>query len=340
MTTTNPTANMNAEAIIAKALRDSWTDELEYTEAPEDIASALRAHGKLAEGAPSNPTAGGVGKSGVSSNSGWSEEQIERAAQEYHERGNGEGSFDRMAEHVRVSLLFRMGCALTAAGVATQEPGEKSGLFGLLGYSDDDPEVIQARAVAAANDCPASGNHRPVQHRDGKPPWCNDCGLTAEYAEPVSRLKSQDNKWACGKCAREVARGGDDGQIPEHHRTCPKRESAPTPDREKLAQEVLALAVETRDKADRWANTLGEIALGDAAYADAELLRQAADALASPPVVEEEKLAQIAARVYNEGALEAPEDYPLQYDEAVQYGTDVACALVARRSEWLGGGGR
>ena len=30
-------------------------------------------------------------------------------------------------------------------------------------------------------------------------------------------------KWICGKCAREVAQGVDDGQIPEHHRTCPKR---------------------------------------------------------------------------------------------------------------------
>ena len=31
------------------------------------------------------------------------------------------------------------------------------------------------------------------------------------------------DKWVCGKCAREVAQGVDDGQIPEHHRTCPKR---------------------------------------------------------------------------------------------------------------------
>lgn len=31
------------------------------------------------------------------------------------------------------------------------------------------------------------------------------------------------DKWICGKCAREVAQGVDDGQIPEHHRTCHKR---------------------------------------------------------------------------------------------------------------------
>ena len=39
------------------------------------------------------------------------------------------------------------------------------------------------------------------------------------------------DKWMCGKCAREVAQGVDDGQIPEHHRTCPKRaQTEPTED--------------------------------------------------------------------------------------------------------------
>lgn len=31
-------------------------------------------------------------------------------------------------------------------------------------------------------------NHRPVQHRDGKPPWCPICGKTADGKEPKSRL--------------------------------------------------------------------------------------------------------------------------------------------------------
>lgn len=31
----------------------------------------------------------------------------------------------------------------------------------------------------------AQHEHKPVQHRDGKPPWCNDCGLTEEQARPV-----------------------------------------------------------------------------------------------------------------------------------------------------------
>lgn len=34
-------------------------------------------------------------------------------------------------------------------------------------------------------------DHRPVQHRDGKPPWCKVCGLTTEGLEPVSRLSGR-----------------------------------------------------------------------------------------------------------------------------------------------------
>lgn len=34
-------------------------------------------------------------------------------------------------------------------------------------------------------------NHNPVQHRDGKPPWCKACGLTKDYRRPESSLPSQ-----------------------------------------------------------------------------------------------------------------------------------------------------
>lgn len=37
---------------------------------------------------------------------------------------------------------------------------------------------------------PVCQDHRPVQHRDGKPAWCRNCGLTADFQEPVSRLGS------------------------------------------------------------------------------------------------------------------------------------------------------
>ena len=31
-------------------------------------------------------------------------------------------------------------------------------------------------------------DHRPVQHRDARPPWCKACGLTADGREPVGLL--------------------------------------------------------------------------------------------------------------------------------------------------------
>jgi hypothetical protein len=33
--------------------------------------------------------------------------------------------------------------------------------------------------------CPV---HKPVQHRDGKPPWCPVCGLDATGRVPVSTI--------------------------------------------------------------------------------------------------------------------------------------------------------
>jgi hypothetical protein len=32
-------------------------------------------------------------------------------------------------------------------------------------------------------------DHKAVQHRDGKEPWCQECRLTADYREPKSRFK-------------------------------------------------------------------------------------------------------------------------------------------------------
>ena len=47
---------------------------------------------------------------------------------------------------------------------------------------------------------------------------------TAALRRPARTEPTPFNgKWVCGKCDREVAQGVDDGQIPEHHRTCPKR---------------------------------------------------------------------------------------------------------------------
>lgn len=73
----------------------------------------------------------------------------------------------------------------------------------------------------------------------------------ADALEAATRVPVQgeptpiNGKWVCGKCAREVAQGHDDGQFPEHHRTCPKRGSVQgepnddrTPEFEAIEQEL------------------------------------------------------------------------------------------------------
>jgi len=30
--------------------------------------------------------------------------------------------------------------------------------------------------------------HNPIQHRDGKPPWCRECGLTDSFQVPTSKF--------------------------------------------------------------------------------------------------------------------------------------------------------
>ena len=48
------------------------------------------------------------------------------------------------------------------------------------------PDVFEATyEPVVVIDCP---DHRPVQHRDGKPPWCSACGLTKDGHKPVGRL--------------------------------------------------------------------------------------------------------------------------------------------------------
>lgn len=36
-------------------------------------------------------------------------------------------------------------------------------------------------------------NHKPVQHRDGKPPWCNECGLTRDLQIPIWMFNKKEN---------------------------------------------------------------------------------------------------------------------------------------------------
>lgn len=38
---------------------------------------------------------------------------------------------------------------------------------------------------------PRCADHKPVQHRDARPSWCNSCGLTASFEKPVGRLDQE-----------------------------------------------------------------------------------------------------------------------------------------------------
>lgn len=50
----------------------------------------------------------------------------------------------------------------------------------------DDDTGTPVGPAASDIDC---RNHQPRQHRDGKPPWCNECGLTADGQQPRSRFE-------------------------------------------------------------------------------------------------------------------------------------------------------
>lgn len=45
-------------------------------------------------------------------------------------------------------------------------------------------KVVIRTWVDELNLNPPCPSHTPVQHRDGKPCWCNVCGLTADWQNP------------------------------------------------------------------------------------------------------------------------------------------------------------
>ncbi len=47
-------------------------------------------------------------------------------------------------------------------------------------------------------------DHKPVQHRDGCPPWCETCKLTADFTIPISRLGKQSHNEIAAEGVRFV----------------------------------------------------------------------------------------------------------------------------------------
>lgn len=79
--------------------------------------------------------------------------------------------------------------SLTAVLVAEQEHHRYSGEADIIiqrfdeGWDDVDPsEYDEEQALLPDHE------HHPVQHRDGKEPWCKTCGLNAEFNQPRSRF--------------------------------------------------------------------------------------------------------------------------------------------------------
>lgn len=55
-----------------------------------------------------------------------------------------------------------------------------------------DPATIRAHADRLDPRKDGCEIHKPVQHRDNKPPWCKQCGLTAGGETPLSRADRLD----------------------------------------------------------------------------------------------------------------------------------------------------
>lgn len=50
---------------------------------------------------------------------------------------------------------------------------------GVTSIGDTLPAVVEELRQWSARHRSREHDHRPVQHRDGKPPWCRECGLDA-----------------------------------------------------------------------------------------------------------------------------------------------------------------
>ena len=64
-------------------------------------------------------------------------------------------------------------------------PREDGKVVTITRYPDG---TIKARVTDSSRATDCCPDHRPVQHRDGKPPWCKTCGLTARGTRPIGRL--------------------------------------------------------------------------------------------------------------------------------------------------------
>lgn len=61
-----------------------------------------------------------------------------------------------------------------------------------LNRAEEQPRLEQWKDEVDLEEMVVCSDHRPVQYRDGKPPWCPKCGLTKHGKVPVSRIKLEE----------------------------------------------------------------------------------------------------------------------------------------------------
>lgn len=96
-------------------------------------------------------------------------DSIIRAAQKFEEYIQGSGP-SPITDQSEVSVVY-----------------DKRG--NTVSASDDFPVDLTGYTIRMANR--PDHVHLPQQHRDGKPPWCDRCGLTKELLVPKSRSNPQ-----------------------------------------------------------------------------------------------------------------------------------------------------
>ena len=130
--------------------------------------------------------------------------------------------------------------------------------------------------------------------------------------------------WRCGKCDREAARGEDDGQIPEHHRTCARRD--PSPDRENLIERLCEVL-----RSGGWEHSCRWIE-------KPENSAKVYAAVAAPVAVDEAKLAKavrdaLPREVLSWGANEKPEWRYRGIEDADRHVAAIVPAVIASLTE-------
>ncbi|MGO3887003.1 MAG: hypothetical protein ACTJHU_11970 [Mycetocola sp.] len=104
---------------------------------------------------------------------------------------DAEGAASIREEAAKIAAAStHLGRSVGAAIEQTAETLTRLGYEGLMAERDELKARLDAQTPDEGTRVPGH-DHKPVQHRDGKPPWCNVCGLTAGGTIPATKLIAQ-----------------------------------------------------------------------------------------------------------------------------------------------------